>query len=114
MKKITIELDDQTFNWLEQLVWGLTKEEHEKDTTAFTEKLKSLTSDNDDLSVGIKELIEDVAQSLASGVQRSESWERSCLNSLTGYEGTYSPLLFDECNKDSAKQNGFKCTPFKK
>ena len=107
MKEITLKLDDKTFAWLEVLVVGLAKEN--LDEKEFSARLSDIScKDNDDFGKGIKDLLEDIAGSLADGVKRSGSWERQCISSLTGYNGTYVPDMFDTCIKDEAKERGFE------
>lgn len=107
MKKLTIELSDSTFNWLEQLAYGLASEEHGPGSDALQARMKSMTrEEHDDLGDGVRDIIEQAVESMACGVARQGSWERQLLESLFAYEGTYSPHLFDESNKEEAKLRG--------
>ncbi len=106
MKKLTLELDDKTFAWLEVLAVGLAKENLSSDD--FKARIVDMHNDaTNDFSSAINDLFVDVAESLATGVKRSGSWERSCLSSLTGYDGTYVSAMMDECIKSEAKDRGF-------
>ncbi|WP_240224554.1 hypothetical protein [Rheinheimera hassiensis] len=106
-KKITLELHEQTFAWLEILVVGLAREslsdeEYQKRLVEMARK------DKDDFGVGVRDLLAQVADSLADGVRRSGSWERQCLSSLTGYEGSYVRGIFADCIKKDAESLGFQ------
>lgn len=109
-KKITLELDENTFAWLEVLVVGLAREQFpESNQAEYQKRISEITrKDKDDFGKGITELLTDVTNSLADGTRRSGSWERGCLQSLTGYDGTYVPAMFDDCIKEQAKLYGFK------
>jgi hypothetical protein len=106
MKKLTIELDDNTFAWLEVLAVGLAKEnESVSDYQAAIEHMTR--KQHDDFGAGISQLLTSVAGSLATGVKRSGSWERETLSSLTGYQGTYVRSMFDKCIEEEAVKRGF-------
>ncbi len=107
MKKITIELEDTTFAWLEVLAVGLAKEQ--LNDGEYQQRISEMASGGgDNFEQGVAELVADFANSLSDGVKRSGSWERQCLNQLTGYDGTYVSGSFDESIKEDAKQRGFK------
>lgn len=106
-KKLTLELDEKTFAWLEVLAVGLAKENLNNDEYSAKISEMSREDNNNDFGNGVKVILVDIARSLADGVKRSGSWERNCLSSLTNYEGTYVSGVFDDCIKEEAKNNGF-------
>lgn len=106
-KKITLELHEQTFAWLEVLAVGLARESLSDDE--YQKRIVEMArKDKDDFGAGVRDLLAQIADSLADGVRRPGSWERQCLSSLTGYEGTYLRGTFANCIKEDAKSLGFQ------
>jgi hypothetical protein len=94
-KKLILNLDDETFQWLEVLAFGLNIEEYPDDRK--NEKLmKGHNKKNDDFAPLVSRLMEDVACSFATGVRRSGSWERGTVDALTGWDGTYAKGMFGD------------------
>jgi hypothetical protein len=105
-KKLILDIDDKTFAWLEVLVVGLAKENLTSEE--YIAKISEMSrKDKNDFGNGVKNILVDIACSLADGVKRSDSWERTCLSSLTNCQGTYVSGTFDDCIKEEAKTRGF-------
>ena len=94
-KKITIELDEQTFAYLEMLAYGLEIENSGKVDNDW----KGFNKAKNDFSPAIRDLLVDVAGSMADGVRRSGSWERGVVDQLTGWNGTYNKGMVSDCIK---------------
>lgn len=92
-KKMVIELDQRTFAMLEVLAFGL----HRQDPDLYKEKHDKK---NDDFAPMVKDLLVDVANSLAAGVTRPGAWERSVIESLTNWDGTVEPTMSDPCIRE--------------
>lgn len=91
-QKIMLNLDDETFQYLEVLAVGLNFEQHDsKDNEAFQ---KGHNKEKDHFGPLVSRMLEGIAESLASGVRRSGSWERNCIESLTGWDGTINRGMF--------------------
>jgi hypothetical protein len=104
--KLEIELNEKTFAWLEILASGLAKETLSNED--FKQRMAEMSNDSmENLSVGVADILENVAESLATGVKRKGSWERNCVQSLTGYQGTYIPEMFHDCIKEEAIDYNF-------
>lgn len=94
MKKIVLNLSDHTFQHLEALAVGLNRERNEnRDNDDFR---AGINKENDDFGPLVSRLLEEVADSLSTGVERSGSWERSTLDSLLGWQGCLVPAMFGE------------------
>ncbi|MEF1204334.1 hypothetical protein [Photobacterium damselae] len=50
-------------------------------------------------------MLADIAGSIATGVRRPGSWERSVVDSLTGWQGTYNAGMLSELIKDEIKNS---------
>ena len=92
-KEITLNLDQATFEYLEVLAFGLNQEVHNgdkenEDLLAGHDKIK------DDFAPLVTKLLEKIADSLADGVRRPNSWEREIVDSLTGWDGTVNRGMF--------------------
>ncbi|MBO9492202.1 hypothetical protein J7384_17710 [Endozoicomonas sp. G2_1] len=109
-KRVTFDLDAQTFAWLEVLVVGLARENYaEISQEAYQERVNEIARrDKNDFGKGVNELLKEIAISLADGTRRPGSWERGSLESLTGYQGAYVPEMFADCIKQQAIDHGFE------
>jgi hypothetical protein len=96
-RKLQIELSDETFAYLEMLAFGLELERTGKDDLS---DWKGFDKQRNDFGPGVRELLREIAGSIATGVDRSGSWERSVVDSLTGWQGTYNKGMLAECIKD--------------
>ncbi len=92
-KKIVLNLDQETFEYLEVLAFGLNQEIHNGDKEN-EDLLVGHNKTNDDFAPLVSRLLEKVAVSLADGVRRPSSWERSVIDSLTGWDGTFNRGMF--------------------
>ena len=92
-KKIILNLDEKTFQYLEVLAFGLNQELYngDKDNKELT---KGHNKQNDDFAPLVSRMIEKIADSLADGVRRPSSWERDTVDKLTGWDGTVNRGMF--------------------
>lgn len=97
MKKIVLNLDDETFQLLEVLAFGLNIEKY--GYVKNEEMEKGHSKKNDDFAPLVSRLLEEIASSLSAGVRRPGSWERGVVDSLTGWDGTYNRGMFGELVK---------------
>lgn len=97
-RKLQIELDETTFAYLEMLAFGLQLER--KPESEDIAEWSGFDKKRNDFAPGVRELIVDVANSLAAGVRRPGAWEREVVDSLTGWQGTFNPGMLSECIKD--------------
>ena len=97
-RKLQIELDEKTFAYLELLAFGIHIEsgQESEDITKWSGHDKK----RDDFGPAVRELIQEIAGSIASGVRRPGSWEREVVGSLTGWQGTLNRGMLAECIKD--------------
>lgn len=100
-RKLMIELDENTFAFLEMLAFGIEIEQRENlpedkkdmsDWSGFDKK-------KNDFAPAVRALLENVAGSLATGIRRPGSWERQAVDMLTGWNGTYNRGMLAECIK---------------
>ncbi|CCN92053.1 conserved protein of unknown function (plasmid) [Vibrio nigripulchritudo SFn27] len=96
-RKLQIELSDETFAYLEMLAFGLELERTDKDDLS---DWKGFDKQRNDFGPGVRELLQEIAGSIATGVDRPGSWERGVVDSLTGWQGTYNKGMLAECIKD--------------
>ncbi|HAS6106959.1 TPA: hypothetical protein I7130_21490 [Vibrio vulnificus] len=96
-RKLQIELSDETFAYLEMLAFGLELERSGKDDLS---DWKGFDKHKNDFAPAVRELLQEMADSMAAGVRRPGSWERSYIVSLTGWQGTYNKGMLAECIKD--------------
>ena len=96
-RKLQIELSDNTFAYLEMLAFGL---EVERTGKEIPSDWKGLDKQRNDFGPAVRTLLQEVANSIATGVDRPGSWERSVVDNLTGWEGTYNKGMLAECIKD--------------
>ncbi|MFZ3467356.1 hypothetical protein [Vibrio harveyi] len=96
-RKLQIELSDKTFAYLEMLAFGLELERTGKDDLS---DWKGFDKQRNDFGPGVRELLQEIAGSIATGVDRPGSWERGVVDSLTGWQGTYNKGMLSECIKD--------------
>lgn len=90
MKRVTLNLTDETFALLEVLAIGLARENNQDIIS---------NKQNDNFSPMVSGLLSSVADSLSTGIIRPGSWERDILYSLTGWNNTYVPAMVDDCVK---------------
>jgi hypothetical protein len=98
-RKIILNLDDATFQYLEVLAVGLLEEEHDGDkhSNAFKKDLAAgHNKTKNDFGPLVSKMLEEITQSLADGVRRNGSWERGVVESLTGWESTVCPDMFGD------------------
>ncbi|WP_162270746.1 hypothetical protein, partial [Photobacterium aquimaris] len=94
--KIMLELDDKTFAFLEMLAVGLELEANDKIDADW----KGFNKEKNDFSPAVRALLVNIANSVATGVRRSGSWEREIVDSLTGWQGTYNKMTLADCIKE--------------
>ncbi len=100
-RKLQIELSDETFAYLEMLAFGLEVERSEKDDLG---DWKGFDKQKNDFGPAVRELLQEIAGSVATGVRRSGSWERSVVDSLTGWQGTYNRGMLADCIKNEVDE----------
>lgn len=100
-KKIMLELDDHTFAFLEMLAIGLELQENDTIDPSWN----GFSQKYDDFSPAVRLLITNIANSVATGVRRSGSWEREVVDQLTGWDGTYNKGLLSELIRDEITSN---------
>lgn len=93
MRKLELNLDDETFQYLEVLAVGLNVERY-PDERENEEIVNGIDKDKDDFGPLVSRLLENIADSLAVGVQRPGSWEYGCLYSLTRWNDTVCSNMF--------------------
>ncbi|HFQ5347197.1 TPA: hypothetical protein ACGUPP_004310 [Vibrio vulnificus] len=96
-RKLQIELSDETFAYLEMLAFGLELERSGKDDLS---DWKGFDKHKNDFAPAVRELLQEMADSMAAGVRRPGSWERGVVDSLTGWQGTYNKGMLAECIKE--------------
>lgn len=96
VKTIQLKLDQNTFQYLEVLVYGLMRQNFKTDEEREVEAAKIHNKKNDDFGPGVSRLLEEIAESLAVGVRRTGSWENGTLSALTGWDGTVVPAMYGE------------------
>ncbi|EHE7897955.1 hypothetical protein J0V14_004800 [Vibrio parahaemolyticus] len=96
-RKLQIELSDETFAYLEMLAFGLELERSGKDDLS---DWNGFDKQRNDFGLGVRELLKEIADSVATGVYRPGSWERGVVDSLTGWQGTYNKGMLAECIKE--------------
>ena len=94
-KKITLDLDQATFEYLEVLAYGLNQELYDGDK-GNEALLAGYAKEKDDFAPLVSKLLEKIAGSLADGVRSPSSWEREIVDSLTGWDGTVNRGMFGE------------------
>ena len=103
-RKMIINIDQETFEWLEVLATGLNREKYEDNENLLREELeKGFNKKNNDFAPMVSRLIENLAGSMAEGVMRPESWERGTVEALTGWNGTYIPSMIGKNIKHQIK-----------
>ena len=92
-KKITLNLDEKTFQYLEVLAYGLNQERNDGDKEN-EDLLAGHDKINNDFAPLVAKLLEQIADSFADGVRRPGSWERGAVDELTGWDGTVNRGMF--------------------
>ena len=98
-RRLVIELPEHTFQLLEVLCVGMKREDWERwpNSKSWADELEELADKkNDNFAPGVRALVVSLINSLSTGVERSGSWERGCLDSLTGWDGLLIPKMFGE------------------
>lgn len=90
---LMLKLDDETFQYLEVLAYGLNQERFNGDKHNET-LMAGFNKPQNHFGPLVSRLLEDMARSVATGVRRPGSWERGCLDSLTGWQGTVNRGMF--------------------
>ena len=88
-----LNLDLETFQYLEVLAFGLNQEKFDGDKDN-EELLKGYNGKNHTFTPLVASLLGDIADSLATGVRRTGSWERKAVDQLTGWDGTINRGMF--------------------
>ena len=92
-KTLVLNLEEKTFQLLEVLAFGLNIEKFPNDENS-RELINGYNDEGDHFAPLVSRLLEDIAESLAAGVQRPGFSERDCLESLTGWQGTLNRGMF--------------------
>ncbi|EMC9392928.1 hypothetical protein VO419_004801 [Vibrio parahaemolyticus] len=99
-RKIQLELHEHTFAALEALAVGL----HLQEGNEIDKDWEGYDKTKDDFAPAVRKLLVQIANSVSTGVVRPGAWERSVVDSLTGWDGTFNRGMLAECIKDDFKE----------
>ncbi|MCG9785410.1 hypothetical protein L1D52_24175 [Vibrio brasiliensis] len=97
-RKLQIEISAETFAFLEMLAYGL-HIENSPEGEGVSE-WEGYDKRKDDFAPAVRNLIQDIAGQIATGVRRPGAWEREVVDSLTGWQGTFNRGMLADCIKD--------------